>query len=132
QVLELDKGAWPDFLRYRDTPHWKHVFDTFAHHQILICDGSNRVAAVGYMVPLVWDGTLTDLPETLDEILVRALQTEEEGRKPNAVCALAAIVAQEYQGRGLSWMILREMRRSGRQLGCADLIIPVRPTWKAR
>lgn len=132
QVVQLGKDAWPVFFRHGDTYHWGYLFSTFADYQILICDGPDNVVAVGYIVPLVWNGTLEDLPETIDEIVVRALDDEQHDRPPNTVSALAAIVAREYQGRGLSTVILQQMRRVGRQLGCTALIAPVRPTWKSR
>lgn len=132
QVDRLNKEAWPEFLRHGDARHWKHLFSTFADFQIVICDGQNKVAALGHIVPLAWNGTVDGLPATIDQILIRALEARENQRVTNTVSALAAIVAKEYQGQGLSATILQAMGTVGQQHGCTALIAPVRPTWKSR
>lgn len=132
QVDQLGKEAWPTFFRYGDARHWKHLFTTFAEFQILICDGPGKLIALGHIVPLVWNGTVADLPAKIDEIIIRALEAREYQQDPNTVSALAAIVAKQYQGQGLSAAIVREMRAVAAEIGCTSLIAPVRPTWKSR
>lgn len=132
QVDRLGTEAWPTFFRYGDARHWKHLFSTFAEFQILICDGPDKLVALGHIVPLVWNGTTRDLPAKIDEIILRALEVTENKHDPNTVSALAAIVAKEYQGRGLSATIVQEMKAAALQHGCTSLIAPVRPTWKSR
>jgi hypothetical protein len=51
--------------------------------------------------------------------------------KPTTLCALAAIVRSEEQGRGWSRVILEAMRGLAREHGLDSLIAPVRPTLKA-
>lgn len=65
-VVQLGQAAWPEFLRHGNTCHGKHLFSTFARCQILIGHGRGRLAAIGPIVPLVWNGILADLPETID------------------------------------------------------------------
>jgi hypothetical protein len=90
------------------------------------------VLGLGHTVPLTWDGSLPDLPETISEILQRALDAQERRREANTFSALAAIVSKEYLGQGVSTMILKEMKAIAAAAGCPALIAPVRPTWKSR
>ena len=68
QVDRLAGEAWPTFMLHADTPYWDSLFDTFAGFQILFCDSTDTLIALGHTIPFVWDGTLEDLPPTIDEV----------------------------------------------------------------
>ena len=53
-------------------------------------------------------------------------------RPPTALSALAAEVAADQRGRGLSSLIVRAMTTVARKAGLAPLVAPVRPSWKDR
>ena len=128
----LSGEAWPEFLLHGDTKHWGSLFSTFSDYQFLLLDDSENVVGLGHTVPLTWDGSLEDLPETISEIIERALSAPEHARTVNTFSALAAIVSKEYLGQGVSAMILKEMKALAEAAGCRALIAPVRPTWKSR
>jgi GNAT superfamily N-acetyltransferase len=132
QIDQHSLAAWPAFLLKGDMPHWHLIYETFAPFQLLLCDPDDTLLAHGHTVPLVWDGTLDDLPETIDGIIARAEQDRAAGRAPNTFSALAAVVAPEHQGQNLSRAILLEMKAQAQRHGCTSLIAPVRPTWKTR
>ncbi len=125
-------AAWPPFLLHGNNPHWHLIYETFAAYQLLLCDPDDTLIAHGHTVPLVWDGSLDDLPETIDEIIARAEQDHLHGRAPNTFSALAAVVAPQHQGQSLSRAVLLEMKALARRDGASALIAPVRPTWKTR
>jgi GNAT superfamily N-acetyltransferase len=87
---------------------------------------------VGRTIPLVWDGTADDLPEDYPAILERGVRDADAGRTPNAVSALLASVASEYQSKGISRLVVGAMRDVAARHGASALIAPVRPTWKER
>jgi len=72
QIDRLAWEAWPTFMLHADTPHWGSLFDTFAGFQILFLDPVDTLIALGHTIPFVWDGTLEDLPPTIDEVMERA------------------------------------------------------------
>lgn len=74
QVERLAGDAWPTFMPHADTPYWDSLFDTFAGFQILFCDPADTLIALGHTIPFVWDGTLKDLPPTIDEVMERAME----------------------------------------------------------
>jgi GNAT superfamily N-acetyltransferase len=132
RVDHLSGEAWPEFLLHSNNRHWHSLFEIFARYQLLFCDPDDTLIAVGHMVPLLWDGSVADLPATIDEIIIRAEQTHLNGLPPNTFSALAAMVAPRLRGQNLSRAILLEMRALARRNGCNALIAPVRPTLKSR
>ncbi len=132
RIDELSRQAWPEFLRHADALNWGALFDTFQAFQLLICDRSGELLAVGHTVPLVWDGTRAGLPGTIAAIIDHALDARDGGGRPNTLSALAAMVRVEHRGRGLSLEIIRQMKSLALRWGCHSLIAPVRPTLKDR
>lgn len=132
QVEQLNDDAWPEFLHYGDADHWYTLYSTFTDFQILLCNPPNKVVALGFTVPLIWDGTLENLPSTIEDIFLRALDVVETQQTPTTLVAVAAIVSKSNRGQGLSSAILREMKAIARKHKLSNVIVPVRPTWKAR
>jgi GNAT superfamily N-acetyltransferase len=131
----LSDVSWPRFLRQRDAlgygPYWPQLFTTWRDWQLLLVDGMGPTIAVTHAVPLVWAGTVEDLPSSVAEILQRAEADHAAGRAPTALCALAAMVDPRSRGRGLSRDALRAMVDLARAHGLGALIAPVRPTAKS-
>lgn len=93
---------------------------------------AGSLAAVGHSVPITWAGRVSDLPQTIEDILIRAQRSYEDQKTPNTLCALAAMVSAEYRGQGLSSKVIREMTAVASERGCSSLIAPVRTIWKSR
>lgn len=131
-IDDLSDEAWPKFLLHGDVHHWHLLFDMFSDYQILLFNPDGVLMAVGHTVPLIWEGTISDLPQTIEEILLRGAETKKNKRQTNTLCAVAAMVDSEYQGLGLSGSLIREMKNMAGKHACTSLIAPVRPTWKSR
>lgn len=131
----LAEAGWPRFLRQRDElgvgRHWPRLYTTFRDFQLLVCDGADRVVAVGHTVPVVWDETPAGLPDTIVGILESAVEAEKAGRRPTALAALAAITGPAHRGQGLSAEVVKAMAALARQHGLGALVAPVRPTRKS-
>jgi len=85
----------------------------------------DSVVGRGRTIPFRWDGTLKDLPAEIDALGLRAIDDPEP---PTALSALAAEVAADQQGRGLSGLIIESMTEVARRAGLAPLVAPVRPS----
>ena len=131
----LNAESWPHFLRQRDAfgidRLWEQLYTRWADFQFVLRDGSGAVVAGGQTVPLVWDGTPADLPDTMGGLIERAAADHDAGRLPNALSAMAALVDRSRRAEGLSTEILRAMRAIAGAHGLAELIAPVRPPLKA-
>jgi hypothetical protein len=132
---ELAVAGWPRFMRQRDAlglgQHWPSLFTTWADYQLVVMDGL-RTLAVGHTIPISWDGTEADLPESIAAVLARAESDTRAGRQPTALSALAALVAPTERGRGVSTLVLRSMLGLAAATRLDALIAPVRPTLKDR
>ena len=132
-IERLNVLSWPPFLlKSAPIQEWHLLMDVFAKYQLLLCDSSDQLIAVGHIVPSRWDGIVSTLPLSITEILVRAHQIYLQHQTPNTVMAVAAMVDPAHHGRNLSRMLVEEMKSTARRLACDSLLIPVRPTWKSR
>jgi hypothetical protein len=131
----LNAAAWPAFLTEGDEcgldAVWNTVYTTFGEFQFLLRDEQGAVVAAGQTVPFVWSGETTELPENIAGLLRRAGDDIVARRRPNTLCAIAALVDPEQRARGLSTEILAHMRAIGVAHGLRHFVAPVRPTLKA-
>jgi len=131
----LSDVSWPRFLRQHDElgygQYWPSLYTTWAEWQLVLVDGMGPTIAATHAVPLVWKGTVEDLPSSIAEVLARATADHEAGRTPNTLCALAAMVDPGFRGKGMSQVAVRAMRDLARAHGLRTLIAPVRPADKS-
>jgi hypothetical protein len=132
QIDKLSDGSWPVFLLHGNIHHWHLLFEMFPDYQLLLCDSDDKLIAVGHTVPLIWNGSLSDLPSSIEEIILRAEQVKRNQQAPNTLCALAAMVSPIYRGQKFSGRLVEEMRTLASQHSNTALIAPIRPTWKTR
>jgi GNAT superfamily N-acetyltransferase len=131
----LSDVSWPRFLRQKDSlgygQYWPQLHTTWADWQLLLIDGMGPTIAATHAVPLVWNGTVEDLPSSIAEILGRAASDRAAGRAPTALSAIAAMVDPRYRGQGMSPAAVRAMVDLARARGLRSLIAPVRPAAKS-
>ena len=132
---QLADAGWPRFMRQRDElglgAHWPDLFTQWADYQLVVMEGLQTLA-VGHTIPISWDGTPADLPDSMAAILARAADDIAKERRPTVLSALAALVAPAHRGKGVSTILLRAMQDLARTTRLAALIAPVRPTLKER
>ena len=132
---DLADAGWPRFMRQRDElglgAHWPDLFIQWADYQLVVMEGL-KTLAVGHTIPISWDGTPGDLPDSMAAILARAADDLAKSRPPTALSALAALVAPAHRGKGVSEILLRAMQDLARNTRATSLIAPVRPTMKDR
>jgi len=130
QAHALNGSAWPEPLYHGGMgEYWGELFETFLDCQIAFCE-EDRVIAVGHTIPVQWAGTLDDLPAGWDAVIEQGVLGHRQGLVPNTLSALAAVIAPEYQGKGLSRQLVQAMRGVAEAHGFTNLIAPVRPTQK--
>jgi hypothetical protein len=120
----------PEYNQHGDTltEYWPRLSDEFAEYQFFLIGDEDRVHARGHSVPLRWNGAPDDLPPGIDGAIVRGFQKGAA----NALCALLVAVPHSLQGRRISTAAIHAMRDIARVRGMANLIAPVRPSWKER
>jgi GNAT superfamily N-acetyltransferase len=134
-VARLDEveDVWPEFMHHTGEAfnvRWRRVRHEFPDFQLVLYDDETDVVlGRGQTIPFRWDGTGKDLPDGVEGILHRVF---EEGGEPTTLSALVAVVGPQFQGRGLSRLIIEAMRSVAARYGLEALVAPVRPTLKAR
>jgi hypothetical protein len=138
---ELGAAVWPKFIGgdavvERD---WGSLFSPgLSRHQFLIlgrdAQDNERVLATSNSIPFVWpepddDTSLPD--EGWDAVLTSGVEAARSGQRPNALSALAVVVASDMRGSDLAERLIENMKTSARQNGFDALVAPVRPTRKA-
>jgi hypothetical protein len=124
--------VWPEYNNHGNDSgtYFGALFPQYAHLQVLLFDrNAERVVARGRTIPFRWDGSLDDLPRGIDAV---GLQAVNAVQRPTALSALAAEVATDHQGLGLSRVVLQAMGEAARVAGLSPLVAPVRPNWKDR
>jgi hypothetical protein len=126
----LFSDVWPEYNLHGN--HTSSIFRALipdhAHLQVLIYDTLiDRIVARGRSIAFYWDGSLEDLPAGFDALVHRTLT---DHRPPNAVSALAAEVATDQQGRGLSRFVLQAMVSCAQEAQLSSMVAPVRPNKK--
>jgi len=123
---------WPEYNHHGNHSgrYFGALFPKHAERQILIVDDRvDEVVARGRTIPFRWEGSLEDLPRGIDATGLRAV---DEEAPPTALSALAAEVLTDYQGRGLSGVLIDAMAAVARRSGLRPLVAPVRPSLKDR
>lgn len=132
EINRLSDASWPTFLLHGNISRWSLLFDRFPEYQILVLDAEEQLAAVGHTVPIPWNGKSSDLPSTMEDILIRSEGADDGQQAPDALCAMSAMVSADYRGQNLSTTLIEEMRAVARRYACSALLAPVRPIWKPR
>ena len=131
----ITREVWPEYNLHSEDPdgHWEQLFEVFPGFQfVLYDDEQDEVIAEGHTLPCDWDGTADGLGEGIDATIASAFQAHQAGRRPTALCALAAEIRPRFQGGGLAKRMLDVMADLARDAGLGHLIAPVRPSHKDR
>ena len=127
------EGDWPAFMLEDPAADraYELAVEAFPELHLVVIDGDVAVARL-HAVPL--QSSVADLPPRgWDHVLqqLERLATQGEAAGLTSVSLIEARVAVDQRGRGLSGPLLAEARRRYAELGCQDLVGPVRPTAKS-
>jgi hypothetical protein len=131
----ITREVWPEYNRHGDVMnvYWSRLFEEFPGYQFVLYDtDADVVLAEGHTLPCRWDGTDEGLGDGIDALTVAAFASRDAGERPNALCAMAAEIRPQFQGRGLAARMLDAMAGLAQQAELERLIAPVRPSWKDR
>ena len=130
---ELASKIWPEFM-YHDiisNKYWKYLFTNFLSFQVAYVLGKTTIGIVN-SVPLRWDKDFNELPdEGFDWAFKKAINDYNNNVKPNLLVVLQISVNKDYQGQGLSTLLLKSMKEISKQNDFKHTAIPIRPTLKS-
>jgi hypothetical protein len=126
----LNRKTWPDFIIHGDTCSWGRLYTALSDFLLVLTDENDALLAGGFTVPVQWNGAFDDLPPSIEKIIEHGL--EHRDTPANTLIPIAAVVDRRYRGENLSVEILKQMKSLAAKRGFQHLIVPVRPSWKAR
>lgn len=133
ELLDDFPGAWPEFMLC--DPVASLYYDVAKSHYpefvLVAVDAAapERAVARAYSVPLWWPDA--QLPcGGWDQVILCATGVRAAGGATNVVSALEISVQPDARGRGLSAVMLEQLRCAVARLGFEVLIAPVRPSGK--
>lgn len=135
-ISHVSEAVWPEFMFHDPVAdeHWDGLFEHFPAYQFaLIHNESKAVAGIANSVPLAWHEDFEDLPdEGWDWALIKSASDYEKSNEVNLLCGLQISIHPNFQGQGLSGVMLPHMVELARSMDLTAVIIPVRPSLKER
>ncbi|WP_434631891.1 GNAT family N-acetyltransferase [Thermoanaerobacterium thermosaccharolyticum] len=131
---EITYQIWPEFILHDpiSNANFKNLYKTFAEYQISILI-NNNIVGFANCIPFYWDEDLDNLPEEgWDWALLKGFEDNSNNKKPNILCGLQIGIDKKYQGKGLSYLIVKEIKYIANNKGFKSLVIPVRPNLKSK
>jgi GNAT superfamily N-acetyltransferase len=132
-LAALFATGWPAFIDAdeRAAAALPRIRSLFATHELAVVAGE-QVLAAGWGVPLVWSGTVADLPGGYTDALDRALDDHDRARAPDTLVLGAVQVHPAAAGQGVAARLLTALVGHAHDRGLTQVIAPLRPTLKAR
>lgn len=132
----VDVGAWPDFMHHNrvSEAYFRQSYQIFADTCLVATgqDGGVVADAQAVQFTLGAPGRHALPAGGWEQVVVWAFADADQKAVPDTACALNISVAVTHQHQGLAGLMLNALRDSARERGLADLVAPVRPTWKDR
>ncbi len=131
----VNNEPWPEFMMHDAVSniHWNRLYDVFPAFQFGMVDRrTGFLFAMANSIPLAWDGDLQSLPDRgWDWAIAQGCGDQEQGAASHTLSALCISISRDYQGKGLSRVVVQAMRDVATAHGLKRLIAPVRPNLKA-
>lgn len=130
---EITLELWPEFmLQDPVASNWFQLFEYFSEFQFSL-EKDGEILGTANSIPILWEQSLEDLPEEgWDWVYQKGFKDRENNLKPNTLAGLQIAVNKDYQGRGISTLVLKEMLKIARKNSFENVIIPIRPSLKSQ
>jgi len=126
--------AWPEFMLHDPVAElFPELYERLPQFQFALLEpDDDNVIVLGNCIPLAYDGTPDELPDTgWDWALEKGIEDCRRGKKPTVLCALQIAVDNDYRGKGLSGRAVTMMKALGSAENLPAMFAPVRPSMKA-
>lgn len=108
------------------------VREWFPHLYIAVVADGDVLVAVGWGVPIRWNGDVSDLPAGYSATLCEAVELHEAAGDADTFVICGAIVHPGRKGSGLAASLIEALCGLADQQGLDRVIAPLRPTLKHR
>jgi len=130
---ELTSRIWPEFMQHDMivNKYWEYLLSSFLNFQIAYVLDKTTIG-IANSIPLKWNKDFDKLPdEGLDWALKKAVNDYSNNFTPNLLVGLQISIDKDYQGQGLSTLLLKSMKKIAKENNIKNIAIPIRPTLKS-
>jgi len=134
QQDEITLKLWPEFMLHNpvSNSNWHKLFEIFPEYQFSL-ESNGEIIGATNCLPYFWDKPFEDLPERgWDWVFEKGINDKIKGIKANILNGLQIAVNKDYQGKGISSIILKEMISVARDNDFKYITILVRPSLKSK
>lgn len=131
-IDQLHQVGWVPYMREDPiaAKYWRQLLDSFPQFQYVLVDEASTTIACGNAIPFHWDGSEGELPSGWDGVFEQGIIDFKRKAQLNTLSALAIVIHPEYRGRGLSTVMVKEMKRLAVEGNMTKMVAPVRPSLK--
>lgn len=127
--------AWPQFMHHDSiaNKYWAKLYTCFSDYQFTFTNpDNNEIVAIANSIPFQYDKPLEQFPHTgWDFLFEKGMNDFQAGSSPNILSALSIVITENYQGKGISKLVLQEMRKIALRKNHTEFVAPVRPNMKS-
>jgi len=134
QMARLFASGWPPFITAdrEVAAHIGRVRELFADLELIALDGDGVAVGAVWGVPIRWSGDPAELPAGYSGTVVECVRAHDRGDRPDTLAVMAAQVHPERRGLGTAAVLLTAMCDLAAARGLIRVVVPLRPTSKAR
>ena len=132
EFSKLHSIGWVKFMREDPigVKYWGYLFSWFPELQFILLNEKLKPMACGNSIPFDWDGIEDNLPAGWDGVLEKGISDYQNKISPNSLSALAIVIHPDFRGKGLSELMVKEMKRLAMKSKIKKMVAPVRPSLK--
>src|SRR5262245_41052796 len=131
KMRELRKQVWPDFIRVSDDVIFK-IYELYPDFQISLLDCNKELIGIANAIPLIWTKSLSELSnDGVGWVINTGVNEQYDVNLANVLCVISITVANNHRNKGISKILLKNLKWISSNKNFTSLIVPVRPSLKS-
>ena len=125
--------TWPAFLLENQVLKecYGDLLSFFPRYQFCLFE-NKEIVGIANDISLLWNDNVQSLPSGGWEWAIRkGIDDRLKGLTPNTFAALSITINPDFQGKGLSRIIIEEIKTLSKKEGLSQIIVPLRPALKS-
>ncbi|MDM5233788.1 GNAT family N-acetyltransferase [Lysinibacillus pakistanensis] len=129
---KLHHIGWAKFMKEDPigAKYWGNLYSWFPEFQYILLNEESTPMACGNSIPFDWDGNEDNLPSGWDGVFEKGILDYQDNISPNSLSALAIVIHPKFRGKGLSELMVKEMKGLAIKNRIKNMVAPVRPSLK--
>ena len=134
ELNKLQRIGWVKFMRESpiSAKYWDKLLSRFPGFQFILLDEESKAIACGNSIPFQWDGHTDSLPTGWDGVFEKGILDYDTNKQPHTLSAIAIVIHPQHRNKGLSRIMVKEMRDLAIKGNFKNMVAPVRPSLKSK